>query len=98
MGYQYGMSLRDVTTGCHYGISLWAAVAGWYYGLPLRGGIMGCRYGVVLWDAPTDALGVPQVLLGLLVGFQLIALIADVDPFVLHDLLWGEGGVNNGGR
>lgn len=35
----------------------------------------------------TDSLGVPEVLLRLCVWLQLLTLIADVDPFVFHDLL-----------
>jgi hypothetical protein len=35
----------------------------------------------------TNSLGVPEVLLRLRVWLQLLTLIADVDPFVFHDLL-----------
>lgn len=39
----------------------------------------------------TDSLGVPEVLLRLCVWLQLLTLIADVDPFVFHDLLQDSG-------
>lgn len=35
----------------------------------------------------TNSFGVSEVLLGLRVWLQLLTLIADVDPFVFHDLL-----------
>lgn len=47
----------------------------------------------------TNSLGVPEILFGLRVWLQLLTLIANVDPFVFHDLLQGLGGQDQeGGR